>query len=226
MYPVHVVVSTQDPDTGQESALRDRALAGDEAALLQLSLLLTPPIQARVARALCRRSGAPDVRRDLEDLTQEVFVRLFAQEARVLRAWDPERGLSLVGFVRLVADREVANVFASGRRQPSAERLELQENMDLLPQLTVVLEGEQRMVYKDLLLKLHEKLDAWLTPRGRELFDAVYLEEQSLGEVAEHHGMKRSALYAWKNRVCNKARALFDELHAEDGRLWSERRWR
>ncbi len=207
-------------DAAEEKDLLLRALQGDEDALLDLTRRLTPPIQARAARALCRRPSKGDLCRDMEDLTQEVFVRLFSQNARVLRAWAPERGLSLVGFVRMVADREIASVFLSRRRQPTAEHLELQENMDLRPGLQVELEGETRLVYKDLLLKLHQKLDAWLTPRGRELFDAVYLEERSLEEVAKQHGMKRSALYAWKNRVCSKARVLFDELQVSNERRY------
>ncbi|MEO1338418.1 MAG: sigma-70 family RNA polymerase sigma factor, partial [Myxococcota bacterium] len=165
---------------------------------------------------LCRRPGHKgDLGRDLEDLMQEVFVRLFAENARALRAWDPDRGLSLVGFVRMVADREVSNVFASGRRQPSAERLELEENMDLHARSTAP-DEERRAIDRDLLLKVYRELQTWLTPRGRELFTVVYLEERPLEEVAERFEMKRGALYAWRNRVGRKARSLLEKLQSED----------
>jgi len=199
-----------------EAALLQRALAGDAAAMEALTRLLTPPIQARVARTLCRRPGHKgDLGRDLEDLMQEVFVRLFAENARALRAWDPDRGLSLVGFLRMVADREVSNVFASGRRQPSAERLELEENMDLHARSTAP-DEERRAIDRDLLLKVYRELQTWLTPRGRELFTVVYLEERPLEEVAERFEMKRGALYAWRNRVGRKARSLLEKLQSED----------
>ncbi|MEL7372557.1 MAG: hypothetical protein AAFN74_26770, partial [Myxococcota bacterium] len=179
-----------------EAALLQRALAGDAAAMEALTRLLTPPIQARVARTLCRRPGHKgDLGRDLEDLMQEVFVRLFAENARALRAWDPDRGLSLVGFVRMVADREVSNVFASGRRQPSAERLELEENMDLHARSTAP-DEERRAIDRDLLLKVYRELQTWLTPRGRELFTVVYLEQRTrLAPDPVSPGIERTALH-------------------------------
>jgi len=57
------------------------ALGGDQAALARLVSLLTPVIQARVARTLlARRSHLGrdrNVRQEVEDLTQEIFLRVF-----------------------------------------------------------------------------------------------------------------------------------------------------
>jgi RNA polymerase sigma-70 factor (ECF subfamily) len=202
-----------------ERRLLAAALGGDEAALVELARLLTPAIQVRVARALLRRSGsrgrggAP--RSELDDMTQEVFVRLFAHGARVLRAWDPERGLSLVNFVGLVAEREVSNVFQSNRRAPWSDKLELREDMEAEEAWTIHLGDERRHIYRDLLVKVCRRLDAWLSPRGRELFDELYLEERPLAEVAADFDMKPSAIYAWRNRVGRRARELLEELQAE-----------
>lgn len=213
-------------EAAEESRLLAAALAGDSGALLELARLLTPPIQARVARALVRRAGsrvrASDLRSELDDMTQEVFVRLFAHDARALRAWDPARGLSLVNFVGLIADREVSNVFHSGRRTPWSDRLELRDDMEREAPVTVTVGDERRQVYKDLLVKLCRRLEAWLSPRGRELFDVVYLEERPLAEVAERFNMQPSAIYAWRNRVGRRARELMDELQAEEAGLTRE----
>jgi RNA polymerase sigma factor (sigma-70 family) len=216
-----------DPARPAEAAAETRllaaALARDAGALLELARLLTPPIQVRVARALVRRAGAraraSDLRSELDDMTQEVFVRLFAHDARALRAWDPARGLSLVNFVGMVADREVSNVFHSGRRTPWSDRLELREDMEGEAPMTVQVGDERRQIYKDLLVKVCRRLEAWLSPRGRELFDVVYLEERPLGEVAERFNMQPSAIYAWRNRVGKRARELLDELQAEEAEL-------
>src|SRR4051812_50171744 len=87
-----------------------RALAGDPASLDRLVEVLTPVVQARVARTLLanrhRLAGRRVVRQEVEDLSQEVFLALFDRDARVLRAWRPERG-SLESFVGRIAERVV-----------------------------------------------------------------------------------------------------------------------
>ena len=82
-----------------DRSLLERVLAGDAASSRALVAALLPVVQARVARVLVRRRGGSgrDVRQEVEDLSQEVFAILFADGARVLRAWDPSRGLSLTG---------------------------------------------------------------------------------------------------------------------------------
>src|SRR6185295_14407505 len=89
--------------------LLGKALAGEELALNRLVAVLTPVVQARVARTLLARRGQPsggrNLRQEVEDLTQEIWVALFASDARVLRSWRAERGLSLENFVGLVSER-------------------------------------------------------------------------------------------------------------------------
>ncbi|WP_437774464.1 hypothetical protein [Sorangium sp. So ce1097] len=47
-----------------------------------------------------------------------MFLSFFADGGRTLRQWDAARGLSLPGFVGLVAKREVASTLRSRRRNP------------------------------------------------------------------------------------------------------------
>ena len=47
-------------------------------------------------------SAGRDIRQEVEDLSQEVFLQLFAEGGRVLATWQPERGLTLLNFVGLV----------------------------------------------------------------------------------------------------------------------------
>ncbi len=100
-----------------------RALGGDEPALSRLVAALTPVIQARVARSLLlRRSGAAsgrDIRQEVENLTQEIFLVLFADNGKVLRTWQPERGLTLLSFVGLVAERARRLVAETSEKTPS-----------------------------------------------------------------------------------------------------------
>ena len=187
-----------------------RALADDRTALAALAAQLAPVIQARIARVLRRRSLADQPRCALDDLTQEVFVRLLAANRRALRAWDPARGLSLASFVGLIAEREAANALESQRRTPRCDRLELRDDIDELGRGEPT--PERLHIARDLLVKLHGRLAAWLSPRGRELFELLYLREEPLARVAEQLAMPPSAVYAWRNRLARRARALLAEL--------------
>src|SRR5688572_10447441 len=101
------------------------ALGGDDVALGRLVARLTPVVQARVARTLLARrwgpTGGRSLRHDVEDLSQDVFLSLFTGDARVLRRWQPDRGLSLAGYVGLVSERLVVSFLRSGKRNPWKE---------------------------------------------------------------------------------------------------------
>src|SRR5262245_25583265 len=95
-----------------------RAARRDPAAARELVKLLHPVVQARVARVLWRTRGAAgrDLRQEVEDMSQDVFAFLFQDGARALRAWEPERGLSLANFVGLLAERRTLSTLRSARQ--------------------------------------------------------------------------------------------------------------
>jgi len=103
-----------------------RALSGDPAALSQLVAVLTPVVQAGVARTLLahwhRLAAGRDVRQVVNDLSQKVLLTLFERDAHVLRAWQAEGGgLSLERFVGLVAKRQVLSFLDSGGPETSGK---------------------------------------------------------------------------------------------------------
>lgn len=166
------------------------ALEGDRQALRELVDAMTPIIQARVVRGLVRRrtqAAGRDVRQEVEDMTQDVFGALFADGGRVLRAWDPARGLSLANFVGLVADRQVASMMRSGRKNPwrgTPEELdELEAGSDVTPA------PESQIQSRHVLALLLERMKASLSTRGLELFQRLYVEDQPIEEVATAMGM-------------------------------------
>jgi len=192
------------------------ALAGDRSALRQFVDALTPIIQARVVRGLARRrtaAGNRDPRQEVEDMTQDVFGALFANGGRVLRAWDSERGLSLANFVGLVADRHVASMLRSGRRSPwtdtPIELDEMEEAAGTVPDAMPRIES--RRVLSLLLDRLRESL----SPRGLELFQRLYVDEEAIEDVATAMGMTREAIYAWRNRVSKILAKLASEIGSE-----------
>ena len=198
------------------------ALAGNEPALTRLVQGLTPVIQSRVARGLLLwRTGTAagrDVRQEVEDLTQEIFLVLFADGGKVLRSWQPERGLSLLNFVGLVAERQTASVLRSGRRSPWKEDPVLPEDLD---QAAPESGPEEVVASREQLRRLLRRLTEELTPLGRHLFDLLFLRDLPFEEVTRQTGMTSDAVYAWRSRLRRLARRLLDEASetASENRL-------
>jgi DNA-directed RNA polymerase specialized sigma24 family protein len=198
--------------------LVQRAIARDRAALRELVALVTPVVQARVARAvIARRAGQPPevVRQEVEDLTQEVFVALFDDDARTLRAFRPERGLSLKNFVGLVAEHQVANIFRSGRRRPWQREPFVAADIDMLA--APVGGPESAALTKDLAEELLARLRTALSPLGLALFQRLLVDEEPVDAVATAMEMTIDAVYAWRSRLGRLVRAVATELLAESG---------
>ena len=107
----------------------DAALAGDAALVRELVAALAPVVHARVGRTLLRRRsrGGSDLRAALEDLVQDTFLALLQDGGKLLRAWNPERGLSLDSFVGLVAEQRVLATLRSRRKSPWSEELAIDD---------------------------------------------------------------------------------------------------
>lgn len=185
------------------------ATAGDRGAVGRLVEMLTPVIQARVARSLLRhRAGAArnrNIRQEVQDLTQEIFLLLFAEDGRVLRTWEPERGLSLVNFVGLIAERRTASLLRSGRRSPWQDETSLADDQDFAAAESGPEEiATSRQQLEQLLRRLTEEL----SPLGRHLFNLLFVRDLPPEEVVAATGMTRDAVYAWRSRLRRLARRL------------------
>lgn len=173
--------------------------------------LIAPVVQTRVARALRRRSArcSRSAQQDVLDLTQDVFLGLLADGGRALGQWTPERGLSLKNFVGLFAERHVASVFRSGRRNPWNH--ELRDPAELVDD-SAGPEEELRIASRELVSKLFEHLSETLSPLGRELFQRLYLREQSIDQIQKECGISTQAVYQWRLRLRKRARAMLAKL--------------
>lgn len=194
------------------SELVERALARDGEALRALVDALTPVIQARVARALLRRAAAAsgrNIRQEVADLTQDVFAALFAEQGKALRAWKPERGLSLANFVGFVAERQVASILRTTRRSPWTEDPTLMEELDTPEDSPSV---ELRLESQQMLEALLDRLREELSPLGLSLFEHIFIQQRTVPEVCEQTGMSREAVYAWQSRLGRLSRKLGAEL--------------
>ncbi len=202
-----------------EKELCARALAGDKEATRRFVKAVLPIVQARVARTLLRRRAGSgrDVRQEVEDLAQEVFLALFADHGKVLRAWDPARGLSLASFCGLVAEREAASILRSGRRSPWKESATELEELDR--DLGEAPGAELRVSSREQLGRIVDRLREELSPRVLELFHRLIVEEESVESVCKSTGMTPDAVYAWKSRVAKVVRKLAAEVARSDPQI-------
>jgi RNA polymerase sigma-70 factor, ECF subfamily len=211
-----MVIIPESTGTMGDQAIQDdlrSALAGDEPALNRLVGKLTPVIQIRVARVLFRwRTGTAagrDVRQEVEDLTQDVFLTLFADDWKVLRSWEPERGMSLLNFVGFVAKRQTLSTLRSGKRSPWKEDPTLIEDLDRAAQEC---DPEEITAIREKLRLLDERLTVELSPLGWHLFDLLFLRELSIEEVVQQTGLSPDAIYQWRRRLRLLIRRLLDEM--------------
>ncbi|HXU32855.1 MAG TPA: hypothetical protein VN851_19970 [Thermoanaerobaculia bacterium] len=198
--------------------LLKRALSGEPAAQRELVDLLTPVIQKRVNRALLSwRQGAAagrDIRQEVEDLVQEVFLYLFSKDARVLRSWDPERGLSLPNFVGLVAGMRAVGILRNPTRSPWRDDPTPNENLN--PENRSA-SPEHEAAWREVLRLLLDGLKEAQTPEGWQMFNLLFLQELSPEEVAQKTGKSLAAVYKWQSRLRQLVRQIRDELSNPDG---------
>lgn len=185
----------------------------DRVAVTTLVRLLAPILQAGVARVLLRRGGTASgrsVRADVEDITQEVFERLLADNGRRLLAWDPSLG-SAQAFFGLVAARHAHNVLDSRRRSPFTEDpvepadLERGDGGDL----------EAVLCSRDALRRVGERLEGCLNERDLRLFRLLYIEQLEDDEVREQLGLGRDVLYQARRRLLLRVREVACDIALE-----------
>lgn len=197
------------PAHGSDQQLVEAALAGGSGERRALASRLLDVIQREVAAVLRRwaSSQARDPRQEVRDLVQEVLISLFEHDCRELRRWDPERGRSLDGFVRLVARRKAARILGQRKGNPWSDQPV--EPQTLSDAEAVELAG--RLEQRDALGSVLDALYARMDERDHHLFDLLFVQEREPAEVADALGMTRGAVNAWAYRMRKLARTCMLE---------------
>ena len=148
-------------------------------------------------------------------MVQEVFVALVDDDARVLRAWSRDRGLSLENFVGLVAERQVASILRTGRRSPWTD--EPTEAADLEAHVGSGEGGASETVAdtvasRELVAMMVDRLREELTPRMLHVFYALWVHETRVATICTETGMTPEAVYMARTRIAKRARAVAEEL--------------
>ena len=130
---------------------------------------------------------------EVEDLTQDVFVRLCKDDFRLLRSYDPTRA-SLSTWITIVA-RSTAR---DGLRRRRAEAVPL----DAVPEAQLAIDPVEP-VQK---LKLPEAL---LSPRQREILAMLYDRDMDVAEIARALGIDPQTVRSSHHKAMVKLRAHF-----------------
>jgi DNA-directed RNA polymerase specialized sigma24 family protein len=196
-------------ETDDPQILIRQALAGDAVSVRTLVDRLSPVISRRVVATLWRRTHGRQVTQEVADMTQDVFLSLFQSDGKALRAWDPARGMTLDGFVGMLAQHQVVSILRSGRTSPWREEPTESEKFDDLGTSTVT--PEAVISSREDLRSLLDRLRSSLSPRGLELFQRIIVDEEPLEELIVKTGLGRDAIYQWKSRLLRIIRGLADE---------------
>ncbi len=130
---------------------------------------------------------------DVDDLTQEVFVRLCKDDFRLLRTYDPARaGLST--WITIVARSTARD--ALRRRRPEAVPI------DAVPEAQLAIDPVEPVPK----LKLPEAL---LSPRQREILTMLYDRDMDVAEVAQRLGIDPQTVRSAHHKAMIKLRAHF-----------------
>ena len=130
---------------------------------------------------------------DIEDLAQEVFVRLCKDEFRLLRTYDSTRA-SLSTWITIVARSTARD--ALRRRRPDSVPI------DLVPEMYLKVDAVEPVPK----LKLPEAL---LSPRQREILGMLYDKEMDVAEVAVALGIDPQTVRSAHHKAMLKLRAHF-----------------
>jgi RNA polymerase sigma-70 factor (ECF subfamily) len=174
-------------------ALPDALLSGEQAAWQGFVRRYAGLIVAAVR-------GIAPTPSDIEDLTQEVFVRLCKDDFRLLRSYDPARaGLST--WLTIVS-RSTARDALRRRRVDAVP-------IDGVPEALLAVDPVEPIRK----LKLPEAL---LSPRQREILAMLYDREMDVAEIARALGIDPQTVRSAHHKAMVKLRAHFRaDLEAE-----------
>lgn len=191
--------------------LVNQALDGVAAAQRRLIEILTPEIHFSVAKMLrsWRRGTAAgrDLRQEIEDMVQEVFLELLEDDGKALRRWDPER-LPLVAYVSYIARIRTAEVLRS-RRSPWREEPNPTAELD---REAPTENPEKETASREELREIYLCLTKGFTEDDSHIFDLLLMQEIPPQKAAEKTGKSVAAIYQWRSRLYKRARKCRDRL--------------
>ena len=147
---------------------------------------------------------------EIEDLHNEIFTSLFANDCHKLRSFEGRGGCTLASWIRLIATRTTLTYLSRSRRivpvstAPDDERDPLESVPDDSPG------ADETLARQGDLMRLRVAVDD-LSPEDR-LFVTLHFErEMALPAVAAVMRLSLNALYSRKHRIIKRLRVAMGE---------------
>jgi len=152
--------------------------------------------------------GRPSRKEEIEDMSQEVFLALFDQDARKLRQYQGRNGCSLASWIRVVANRLTIDRLRKEGRTISlddpgnAEATKIRDTRpDAAPGPEPQVEEAMRAA------RVREMIDD-LQPKDRMFVRLFYFKGLPIEEVAQALDITTNAAYVRKMRLHEKLRRI------------------
>jgi RNA polymerase sigma factor (sigma-70 family) len=208
-----IVPGRSAAERGDASRLIEEALRGDAESQAALRARLEPVIRTRARTFLARRVARRIGVHDADDLLQQVWVALFRDGGAMLRAYDPERGMGLEGYVAMITHREIwhaAERAAAQKREAEGAAIEAPDS--------AVCEGaspERIVATREVLAGVDAFVRAKLSERARQAYTLLYAEGRTVDEVATLLGTNEQTIYNFQHEIRRHARVFMARY--EDG---------
>ncbi|APR79140.1 Hypothetical protein A7982_04487 [Minicystis rosea] len=185
----------------------EKALSGDSAALRELLRALSPAVHLAVADALRRHISASvwsRARHDVEDLSQEVLCALFAENGKRLLTWDPDHGLSLSGYVKVIA-RNLVISFLRKRGNTAPMQHDSWDEGSFEDTLLLDDGPASQVEKKELVGAVLAEMDRTMTTHARPMFRMLFLEALDVKEVCARSALSQNAVHVRQSRLIQQA---------------------
>jgi len=181
-------VATQSPEPQLEL---EQLVAGDKPAWDRFVARNAPFVYAAVGRRLASFGRRDDV----DDVVQDVFVRLCARDFRLLKTYDPARA-KISTWLTVVANSTAIDHL---RRQKAGNR-----PLDSVPESELSVDPPKDPVR----IKIPEGL---LSPRQALVLEMLYTREMEVAEAAQALGIDPQTVRSMHHKALTKLRAHFKE---------------
>lgn len=192
--------------------LLDEAIEGQQPAIRELIKHLTPVIQRAVASTLLNgfvSYHGDAIRNDIADFCQEIFILLFNQDCKVLKQWQPEKGMSLESFVSLISKRRV---ISSMRSVKPVLHADFATDVSLFENLFDTRNIEKNTIDKNMLSVIFQRLKLEISEFGYRVFIELFLYESTPEEIERNIGLNKNSIYVWRNRLRCRMAEIYHDL--------------
>ncbi len=190
----------------EDNDLLEACLKGNARAMAAFVQRFERYIRHMVGRTVHRYTSGVDST-VMDDLCQEVFIALFENDRRRLKAFEGRNGCPLRAWIRVIT---VRTVISRMRRWKKHSQLPNEDSdrgsvrmVDEGPDALDLLSAQDEQKRKTQLLRLAETL----SPEDKELIEMIYVHEMSVPAITEQLHIRRGALYMRKNRALTRLRA-------------------